>query len=166
MENMIKKIVDADNEAKAMEKDTLEEKEELSKTIEAETKKIYDDFMAKAEEVVKRNDIQETKKLPMTGKVKKGFRYYCMAVMAMTFVLGTSVTAFAANDPIQVVNNLSDFILGLVRAVGMIMLGFGIVQIGLSLKSHDPSQRANGFLTLAGGVVITFAKEILTLITG
>nr|WP_274600862.1 AAA family ATPase [Dorea longicatena] len=50
--------------------------------------------------------------------------------------------------------------------VGMIMLGFGIVQIGLSLKSHDPSQRANGFLTLAGGVVITFAKEILTLITG
>lgn len=75
-------------------------------------------------------------------------------------------TAFAANDPIQVVNNLSDFIFGLVRAVGMIMLGFGIVQIGLSLKSHDPSQRANGFLTLAGGVVITFAKEILTLITG
>lgn len=70
------------------------------------------------------------------------------------------------NDPITVVNNLSDFIFGLVRAVGMIMLGFGIVQIGLSLKSHDPSHRANGFLTLAGGVVITFAKEILTLITG
>ena len=70
------------------------------------------------------------------------------------------------NDHITVVNNLSDFIFGLVRAVGMIMLGFGIVQIGLSLKSHDPSQRANGFLTLAGGVVITFAKEILTLITG
>ena len=48
----------------------------------------------------------------------------------------------------------------------MILLGFGIVQIGLSLKSHDPSQRANGFLTLAGGVIITFAKEILTLIAG
>ena len=104
----------------------------------------------------KKNENKKTTKLPMTGKVKKGFRYYCMA----------SVTAFAANDPIQVVNNLSDFIFGLVRAVGMIMLGFGIVQIGLSLKSHDPSQRANGFLTLAGGVVITFAKEILTLITG
>ncbi len=109
---------------------------------------------------------KETAKLPMTGKVKKGFRFYCMTVMAMTLVLGTSVTAFAASDPITVVNNLSDFIFGLVRAVGMIMLGFGIVQVGLSLKSHDPSQRANGFLTLAGGVVITFAKEILTLITG
>ena len=102
----------------------------------------------------------------MSGKVRKGFRFYCTAVVALTLVVGTSVTAFAANDPIAVVNNLSDFIFGLVRAVGMIMLGFGIVQIGLSLKSHDPSQRANGFLTLAGGVVITFAKEILTLITG
>ena len=48
----------------------------------------------------------------------------------------------------------------------MIILGMGIVQVGLSLKSHDPSQRANGFLTLAGGVVITFAKEILDLIIG
>lgn len=114
----------------------------------------------------KKNEKKETNRLPMTGKVRKAFRFYCLTVMAMTLVLGTSVTAFAASDPIQVVNNLSDFIFGLVRAVGMIMLGFGIVQIGLSLKSHDPSQRANGFLTLAGGVVITFAKEILTLITG
>lgn len=119
----------------------------------------------------KKNDTQSNTqknnaKLPMTGRVKKGFRFYCMVVMVMTVVLGSSVTAFAAGDPITVVNNLSDFIFGLVRAVGMIMLGFGIVQIGLSLKSHDPSQRANGFLTLAGGVVITFAKEILTLITG
>lgn len=77
-----------------------------------------------------------------------------------------TTTAFAASDPLTVINNLSEFIFGLIRAIGMILLGFGIVQVGLSLKSHDPSQRANGFLTLAGGVIITFAKEILTLITG
>lgn len=73
---------------------------------------------------------------------------------------------FAADDPITVVNNLSDFMFNLIRALGMIMLAMGIVQIGLSLKSHDPSQRANGFLTLGGGVVITFAKEILNIIVG
>ena len=38
-------------------------------------------------------------------------------------------------------------------------------EVGLSLQSHDPSQRSQGFLTLAGGLVITFAKEILDLIT-
>lgn len=107
-----------------------------------------------------------TEKLPMTGKVKKGFRFYCAAILTVAFVMGCATTAFAAGDPITVVNNLSDFIFGLIRAIGMILLGLGIVQIGLSLKSHDPSQRANGFLTLAGGVIITFAKEILTLIAG
>ena len=58
------------------------------------------------------------------------------------------------------------FIFSLIRAIGLILLGFGVVQVGLSLKSHDPSQRANGFLTLSGGVIITFAKEILDLIVG
>ena len=88
-------------------------------------------------------------------------------MLALTLLLTCGMTAFAAtDDPITVVNNLSDFIFGLIRAIGLILLGFGIVQIGLSLKSHDPSQRANGFLTLAGGIIITFAKEILSLITG
>lgn len=109
---------------------------------------------------------EETTKLPMTGKVRKGFHFYCVMVMAGAMVLGTSMTAFAASDPLTVVNNLSDFIFGLIRAVGLILLGWGIVQVGLSLQSHDPNQRSNGFLTLAGGIVITFAKEILTLITG
>ena len=114
----------------------------------------------------KNNEKKTTQRLPMTGKVKKGYRTYCAVVAAATLVFGMSVTAFAANDPIAVVNNLSDFIFGLIRAIGMILLGFGIVQVGLSLKSHDPSQRANGFLTLAGGIIITFAKEILNLIAG
>ena len=65
---------------------------------------------------------------------------------------------------------LGEYVLSLIhifiRAVGLILLGFGILQVGLSLKSHDPSQRANGILTVAGGIVITFTKEILTLITG
>ena len=113
------------------------------------------------------SDKKKTNKLPVPGKVKKGFRFYVTMVLALTLIMGLSVTAFAANDdPLTVVNNLSDFIFGLIRAVGLILLGWGSVQVGLSLQSHDPSQRSNGFLTLAGGIVITFAKEILTLITG
>lgn len=113
-----------------------------------------------------KNNKKTATKLPVPSKVRKGFRFYCAAVLLVALVLGCSVTAFAANDPIAVVNNLSDFIFGLIRAVGLILLGWGIVQVGLSFQSHDPSQRSNGFLTLAGGIVITFAKEILNLITG
>ena len=98
----------------------------------------------------------------MTKRTRNIIMIFC--VLVLTFSITT--TAFAADDPLTVVNNLSEFIFGLIRAVGIILLAFGVLQIGMSLKSHDPSQRANGMLTLAGGIVITFTKEILTLITG
>lgn len=74
-----------------------------------------------------------------------------------------SSTVFAA-DPLATINSLSDFIFSAIKAIGFILLGFGVVQIGLSLKSHDASQRANGFLTFFGGVIIAFAKDILDMI--
>ncbi len=90
-----------------------------------------------------------------------------IVLLAALFMLMLALPVLAApSDPLAVINNLSSFIFSLIRAIGLILLGFGILQVGLSLKSHDPSQRANGMLTVAGGVVITFTQEILTLITG
>lgn len=105
------------------------------------------------------------------NKVMKKIKWIATrSAFIVAYIVGLNILqasqVFAADDPLAVVNNLSNFIFGLIRAVGMIILGFGVVQVGMSLKSHDPSQRANGIMTLAGGVVITFAKEILTLITG
>lgn len=99
----------------------------------------------------------------LNKKAKTALCIYSTIILSMALF---ATPVFADGDPVAVVNNLSDFIFGLIRAVGMILLGFGVVQIGLSLKSHDPSQRANGFMTLAGGVIITFAKEILNIIVG
>ena len=110
--------------------------------------------------------MRKNNKLQLSSKGKKLFKMYVMGVSIFALTIGTSMNVLAADDPMAVVNNLSNFIFGLIRAIGMILLGFGIVQIGLSLKSHDPAQRANGFMTLAGGVVITFAKEILNIIVG
>lgn len=109
---------------------------------------------------------KKNKRLPMPEQVKRGFHFYRTMVLIVALMGCCCVTALAADDPLTVINNLSDFIFGLIRAVGLILLGWGIVQVGLSLQSHDPSQRSNGFLTLAGGIVITFAKEILDLIVG
>lgn len=107
------------------------------------------------------------KKKVKDENASKAVRYLFLAYTAVVFMATMSAAyAFAAQDPLSVINNLSTFIFSLIRAIGLILLGFGIVQIGLSLKSHDPSQRANGFLTLAGGVIITFTKEILDIIVG
>ena len=101
--------------------------------------------------------------IKLSRKARMLFFAYVLNVLMINFGV---VPVFAVNDPLTVVNNLSTFIFSLIRAIGMILLGFGVVQVGLSLKSHDPSQRANGFLTVAGGIIITFANEILNLIVG
>lgn len=100
-------------------------------------------------------------------KLSRNGKKYFLLYIGFVFMLNFGIIhVHAEGDPLTVVNNLSNFIFALIRAIGMILLGFGVVQVGLSLKSHDPSQRANGFLTVAGGIVITFAKEILNLIVG
>ena len=69
---------------------------------------------------------------------------YAVFANAMLTLMLFVVPAFAADDPLTVVSNLSDFIFSLIRAIGLILLGFGILQIGLALKSHDASQRGGG----------------------
>ena len=41
-----------------------------------------------------------TEKLPMPGKVKRGFRFYCSAVIAGALLLGSAVPAFASGGPL------------------------------------------------------------------
>ena len=94
---------------------------------------------------------------------KRAKLFFCLWSMLTVGVTMLCTTAFATNaDPITVVNNLSDFIFSAIKAVGIIILGWGIVQVGMSIQSHDASQRSQGFLCLFGGLVIAFAKEILT----
>ena len=117
----------------------------------------------------KMNTVKKEKKLKDRPVKKRPWKKTVIMGLTMTvliMMMAVPVFASGGGDPIAVVNNLSEFIFGLIRAVGIILLGWGIVQVGLSFQSHDPSQRSNGFLTLAGGLVITFAKEILNLIIG
>jgi len=94
-------------------------------------------------------------------KVKRTLRFTLILL-----ALSTMAMPVYANDPLATINNLSDFVFAAIRAIGFILLGWGVVQIGMSLQSHDPSQRTNGFLTFFGGLLIAFAKPILDLILG
>ena len=108
------------------------------------------------------------------NKIQRRAKRLYALLLCLTLTMAVMVAPAAAapspspsvTDPLTVVTNLSNFIFSLIRAVGLILLGYGILQVGLSFQSHDPSQRSNGMLTIAGGIVITFTKEILNLITG
>lgn len=95
----------------------------------------------------------------MTRKLTAAWTALVLSVCLFT------VPAYATGgDPLTIVNNLSDFIFSCIKAIGIIILGWGVVQVGMSIQSHDASQRSQGFLCLFGGLVIAFAREILTTI--
>ena len=81
--------------------------------------------------------------------------------LVLTTALFTTSAFAADSDPLTIVNNLSDFIFSCIKAIGIIILGWGVVQLGMSVQSHDATQ---GVLCLFGGLLIAFAKEILTAI--
>ncbi|MBO5376203.1 MAG: glutamyl-tRNA amidotransferase [Bacilli bacterium] len=109
---------------------------------------------------------KEINKTKIEKGLKKGFKIYSLALVGIGVLSLLTPTVFAAgDDPITVVNNLSDFIFQLTKIIGGIIVGYAIVQIGLSFTSHDASQRANGFLFFAGGVIIMCAKTILNMIS-
>ena len=95
---------------------------------------------------------------------RKAVRLYRVWAVATVFCTLFVAPALAADDPLTIVNNLSDFVFSCIKAIGIIVLGWGVVQVGMSIQSHDASQRTQGFLCLFGGLLIAFCKEILTAI--
>ena len=73
---------------------------------------------------------------------------------------------YSGSDVENVMKGMSGFIFSAIKAIGFILMGLGIVQIGLAFKGHDPAQRATGMLCLFGGILIAFSKEIIEVIAG
>ena len=114
---------------------------------------------------MKKNCEHRTPHSPRERQSRQTVRRFFSVWAALTLCVTVCVCpAFAADDPLTIVNNLSDFIFSIIKALGIIILGWGVVQVGMSIQSHDASQRTQGFLCLFGGLLIAFAKEILAAI--
>lgn len=62
MQDMIRRIIEADNEAKALEEQNRKSADADRQKIEADAKKIYEKYMNEAMETVSRNDAHEEQK--------------------------------------------------------------------------------------------------------
>ena len=97
-------------------------------------------------------------------KRKTVLKRYIATAITCAIVGVFMVPVLAESEAETAINNMSNIIFGIIRAIGIILAGWGLVQVGMSFQSHDPSQRSQGFLCLAGGLIIVFAKSILTAI--
>ncbi len=98
------------------------------------------------------------------NKKNKTLKRYLSVALTCAVVGVAMLPVLADSDAETAINNMSNIIFGIIRAIGVILSGWGLVQVGMSFQSHDPSQRSQGFLCLAGGLIIVFAKSILTAI--
>ena len=95
--------------------------------------------------------------MPMGRKQKKWMGLYMTLVLIATV---GATTVFAAGDPLSVINNLSTFIFSLIRAIGLILLGFGVVQVGLSKVL--PSFHSMWIVPSSDSVQSSYHSKILT----
>lgn len=97
--------------------------------------------------------------LEKVGKVNK------ILFFLISFIFFNN-NVYAANDPLTVINNLTDLVYNVVKAIGTIFICFGIVQFGTSFKSHDPAQKIEGAMSIVGGILMFFAKTIINSLVG
>lgn len=80
------------------------------------------------------------KKISNPTRLSKVKKCYWTAAGAAALCLCCVTPAMAAgSDPLDIVNNLSDFIFSIIKALGVIILGWGIVQVGIASRATTPA---------------------------
>lgn len=103
----------------------------------------------------------------MRKKNKRVSKLFYSLITAALMATISVIAVFAADgDPVAAVNRTTDFIFSVLSAAGLAILAFGVFQLGMSFKNHDPSQRAQGVMAVVGGVVIAMARPIANMIVG
>lgn len=113
------------------------------------------------------------KKPDMSGMPAKArvFTALCRGLyVALVLTVLLVLPAFAAEgdgttgDALETLNSLNTIIFGIIKALGLFIGGFGFLQLGMSVPSHDTTQRITGGLCIVGGVICYFAKTLLAAI--
>lgn len=101
--------------------------------------------------------------------MNKKINYNKIGKVAITFgvtLLCMQRVVFGVNDPLQSINTLSNIIFQIISVVGGIFLAFGLLNFGMSFKTHDASQRDQGVLGLIGGIIMVSVQPLVNLLIG
>lgn len=108
--------------------------------------------------------MKEILKSSKIKKIDRKVQLVTRSVLSTLFVIMASCSFVLASDDnpaAEAISNFTEIIVGIVTAIGVILAIWGVVQVGLSVPSHDTSQRASGFLALAGGIIVAVAPHIV-----
>lgn len=108
------------------------------------------------------------KKLKFNQKNIKKIRRAVAIFITALFILSTCILpAFAADSGTGVEDSFKkaiDLFVGIVKIAGFGLSIWGLVEFGIAWNAHDGAGKLRGFQILAAGLIIFFAKEILSFI--
>lgn len=114
---------------------------------------------------MQKTELDLTKAQKRQKRLASAFRF--SGALAVTMIIcSVPVLAAPGGEAVTAIENMRKIIETVVKAIGGILAVWGMVQVGLSFSQHDASQRAQGFLQLAGGIMIIFAPELIKQISG
>lgn len=99
------------------------------------------------------------KKRAGNRKILKGFMSAWISVTTVVMVVFATM-AFATSDVTQPLTRLNTLIFAILTVIGIGLIAFGVLQLGLAFRSQDPQQRSNGLLSIAGGVIVLVAERV------
>lgn len=76
------------------------------------------------------------------------------------FAVMIPMPIYAAGDPTAGVNKLTQLIVSIVSAVGVAILVWSAVNLGLAIKRRDPASASEGILGVAAGLLIAGAPYV------
>lgn len=100
----------------------------------------------------------------LLSRIRKTAFFFAMMVLLCAFA--APALASGVDDPVAMIDKLKEYIFNALAAIGLILIGLGVVQIGLSFKSQDPSQRSIGMLCTFGGIIVAGVKFVVETIGG
>ena len=99
------------------------------------------------------------------NKRKKKCTAWSAAAASVSMPL-RQVWADPVDDVIGPINRLATILFAVLRAVGIIVLGYNIFQLVTAVRSHDPSQRSNALIGVVAGIVLILVEPLVYYIIG
>ena len=85
-----------------------------------------------------------TASIPVPGRVKRGFRRYALTVLTVFTACAMAIPVSATGgDPLTVVNNLSEFIFSLIRAIGLLLQS--MLKVRTEELQQETEEKLKGF---------------------
>ena len=91
-------------------------------------------------------------------RIKIGQRIlFCTICCLLIF----SIPVFATDAVVSQINLIKDLVLGIITAIGAIVLAWGVFELAFSYQSHDTSQQTAAIKKLVSGLIMVAAPTII-----